>query len=116
MSPSPTRQTRSVQVAQLTYKATIENKGPSLSKDTEFDLALPAGATVVSATVAPSDKGTCAGTGPVICDLGALARTRRPTSPSSRPSRQRSLAATASARRRRDRPGHDEQHSDDVDT
>lgn len=63
-SPDPVSPNGSV-----TYAMTVQNKGPSTSKDTVLTLTLPAGAVVDSAS---ASQGDCTGAGPVTCALGDL--------------------------------------------
>lgn len=55
----------------VTYTITVNNAGPQTASNVEVTDILPAGATFVSAT--PSQGGPCTGTGPVVCNLGAIA-------------------------------------------
>jgi uncharacterized repeat protein (TIGR01451 family)/CSLREA domain-containing protein len=55
---------------QVTYTATVTNKGPNSATGIALTNALPAGATLVS--VRPS-RGSCTSTGAVVCALGELA-------------------------------------------
>lgn len=54
----------------LTYTITVTNNGPTAATNVTLTDTLVAGLTLVSAT--PS-QGTCAGTGPITCNLGGLA-------------------------------------------
>jgi uncharacterized repeat protein (TIGR01451 family) len=53
----------------VTYTISVTNNGPSTATAVTLTDTLPAGLTLVSAT--PS-QGTCAGAGPIICNLGAM--------------------------------------------
>ncbi len=54
--------------SEVTYTAKVTNKGPDAATGTQVVLALPSGATVVTA------PDGCTGTGPVTCDLGDLSK------------------------------------------
>lgn len=54
----------------LTYTLTVANGGPVGATNVTLTNTLPAGATLVSAT---ASQGTCSGSGPVTCALGAVA-------------------------------------------
>ncbi|MET0622748.1 MAG: SBBP repeat-containing protein, partial [Pyrinomonadaceae bacterium] len=53
----------------LTYTSVVRNNGDLAATGVTLNLTLPAGAGLVSAS---TSRGTCAGAGPVVCDLGTL--------------------------------------------
>jgi uncharacterized repeat protein (TIGR01451 family) len=53
----------------LTYNISLKNNGDTQATGVTLTDNLPAGAALVSAA---ASAGTCSGTGPVVCDLGAL--------------------------------------------
>lgn len=60
----------------LTYTLNVTNNGPDVAANVVVTDTLPSGATFVSAT---ASTGSCAGTGPVTCNLGNLAGQARAT-------------------------------------
>lgn len=54
----------------LTFTITVSNAGPAAATNVTLANTLPAGAALVSATVS---QGSCSGSGPVTCALGAIA-------------------------------------------
>ncbi len=53
----------------MTYTSVVRNNGDLAATGVTLNLTLPAGAGLVSASVS---RGTCAGAGPVVCDIGTL--------------------------------------------
>src|SRR5207245_11798367 len=58
----------------VSYTITVTNSGPSTATGVTLTDTLAAGLTFVSST--PS-QGTCAGTSPIICNLGTITRDRK---------------------------------------
>ena len=61
---------------ELTYSATITNKGPSSTAGVQMNISLPTGATFVSVS---SSQGSCTGTATVNCQLNTLANGAKAT-------------------------------------
>src|SRR6185295_11189002 len=53
----------------VTYKVTVSNSGPLAASGVQFAIDLPARGTLVSMAIG---RGTCAGTLPSVCTIGAL--------------------------------------------
>jgi uncharacterized repeat protein (TIGR01451 family) len=64
-SPNP-----GIALANLTYRITVTNNGPSPGTNVSMTDTLPGGVNFVSAT---PTQGSCSGTGTVICNLGSMA-------------------------------------------
>ena len=64
-SPNP-----GVRLANLTYRLTVTNNGPSPATNVKVTDDLPAGVNFISAT---PNQGSCSGTSTVTCNLGSLA-------------------------------------------